>query len=129
MSHTTRRTVLTGAAGLATAAAYATAANAGTVSNAEIVAQLGLLLEEICQRGLYHEAASALAPFLDRTGKIAISKYLVADAIEAIEHLYDPGDEWPTLQPQMRECSAFVATRLKQAISGEPSPFRWDPDL
>jgi hypothetical protein len=130
MSNTTRRDVLTGAAGLAAAVTCPTAALGDEASTKEaVIAAFGSLAEEICRRGFYREGLSALGPFLDHMGRIAISKYLVTDAIEAIEHLYDPGDEWPTLQPLMRECSAFVAVRLKREASGEPPPFRCDPDL
>ena len=129
MPDTSRRYVLTGAAGLAAAATCPTSALADEASKDEVITSFGLLAEEICRRGFYHEGLSALGPLLDHMGRIAVSKYLVADAVEAIDHLYDPGDEWPTLQPLMRECSAFVAVRLKRVLSGEPPPSRWDPDL
>jgi hypothetical protein len=64
---------------------------------------------------------------LERGGKVAISRCLAQDAIDAIEHLYNPGDEWPTLQPMMRDCSAFVATRLKRATGQEKLPMRDGP--
>ena len=104
-------------------------------SDEALMASLGTLVEEICQRyehvgnaGLLKGAVASLAPVLERSGLLTVNKYLVGDAIAAIQLLYE-ADEEEWSYKYMRDWAGHVSTRLRWAIGRERPPFRWDPDL
>ena len=134
MPDTSRRAVLTGA--VAAVACPLPASSSGHPSGEALLACLTAAVEAIRQHydregnaRLLQGAVAALAPVLERRAEVAISKFVVGDAIQAIALLYEADEEDWTYK-YMREWARHVGTRLKRATgmkkpaeAGRRSPF------
>ena len=133
MPDTSRRDVLTGA--VAAAACPLPASGSGHPTDEALLATLAAAVEDIWRhydcRGnarLLEEAVAALTPVLERRGKVAISKFVVDDAIQAIALPYE-ADEADWTYKYMRDWARHVGTRLKWQTGRECPPAHWNCDL